>query len=248
MKNIRLILAYDGGPYLGWQKTKEGPSIEETVQGVLERILQEPVHLQAASRTDAGVHAEGQVVNFLTARPHLDLHRLGVSLNSLLPGTIALLNAEEASPDFHPTLDCKQKEYHYWACFGFAQMPKHRLYSWHYPHPLDIEGIRSASRYFLGKHNFQAFCNELKNATYEHYVREIFALDVFEWPGNRLQIVVRGNNFVYRMVRNIVGTLLHAGRKKIFPEAIPEILSSLDRTRAGPTAPAHGLTLFRVLY
>ena len=118
MKNIKLTIAYDGGSFLGWQKTKEGPSIEASLQYILEQILQEPINLQAASRTDAGVHADGQIVNFLTRKTDLNLKNLCVSLNSLLPNAIAVLDAQFMPTDFHPTLDCKGKEYHYGICYG----------------------------------------------------------------------------------------------------------------------------------
>jgi tRNA pseudouridine38-40 synthase len=248
MNNIKMTIAYDGGPFHGWQKTKEGPSIEEALQTTLEQILQEPIVLQAASRTDAGVHAEEQIVNFLTSKKDLNLKSLSISLNSLLPAAIAVLKVEQVPQEFHPTLNCKGKEYHYWICYSSAQMPKNRFYSWHYHHPLDISNMRLAASFFIGKHNFQAFCNGLKNTTYENYEREISALEILEWPCQRLQIIVKGNNFLFRMVRNIVGTLVYVGRKKIAPEGLPTLIKILDRTLVGPTAPPHGLTLFKIFY
>ena len=131
---------------------------------------------------------------------------------------------------------------------GLAQMPKHRFYAWHHPHALDIQSMQIASASLLGQHNFQAFCNDLKNTEYESYVREITGLDILDHPNQRLQIIVKGNNFLYRMVRNIVGTLVYVGRHKILPEDIAKIIKSQDRNLAGPTAPAHGLTLSKVFY
>jgi tRNA pseudouridine38-40 synthase len=246
MINIKLIIAYDGNDYLGWQKTKEGPSIEESLQTVIEQIVQHPVTLQAASRTDAGVHAYAQVVNFFTSKTELHLHRLQISLNNLLPSSISVLAIEQMPLDFHPTLDCIGKEYHYWICCGTAQYPQHRFYSWHYPYSLNMEDMKKAARLLVGVHDFQAFCNELKNKEYDNYVREVTGIEIVPHPENRLQIIIRGNNFLYKMVRNLVGTLAYIGRGKIAVEEIPNILGTQDRTKAGITAPAHGLTLHHV--
>ena len=202
--NIKLTVAYDGGNYLGWQKTTMGPSIEETLQQVLEKILQEQIILQAASRTDAGVHAKGQIVNFLTQK-NPSLKRLKISLNCLLPKDIAVMDVEMADIDFHPTLDCRSKEYHYSVCYGTAQLPQHRFYSWHYPHALDISAMRAAALLLTGEHDYAAFCNFKKNHAYAHYVRQVELIDIIELPEELLCIRVRGNNFLYKMVRNLVG-------------------------------------------
>lgn len=248
MQNIKLVIAYDGGAYRGWQKTPMGPSIESTLQQVLEKILQHATPLQAASRTDAGVHAEGQVVNFFTSKTDLNLNRLKLSLNSLLPKDISVLSVEKMAPSFHPTLDCKGKEYRYYICYGSAQLPHHRLYSWHYPYPLELNLMHQALPYLLGSHDFSSFCNVKKNASYAHFNREINRIDLVELEKERLCICIEGNHFLYKMVRNIVGTLLYVGRGKIKIEDIPLILKSGDRTQAGVTAPAHGLFLYRVHY
>jgi tRNA pseudouridine38-40 synthase len=248
MINLKLIIAYDGNDYLGWQKTKEGPSIEESLQTVIEQIVQHPVTLQAASRTDAGVHAYAQVVNFLTAKTELHLHRFLVSLNNLLPSSISVFSVEQMPLDFHPTLDCVAKEYHYWICCGVAQYPQHRFYSWHYPYALNIGDMREAASLLIGQQDYQAFCNELKNKEYDSYVREVTSIEVVSHSENRIQIMIRGNNFLYKMVRNLVGTLAYVGRGKISVNDIPTILASQDRTKAGLTAPAHGLTLYDVFY
>ncbi len=248
MHNIKLTVAYDGTNYLGWQKTGMGPSIEETLQVVLERILQEKIVLQAASRTDAGVHAEGQIVNFLTGKPSLPLQRLQISLNRLLPKDIAILGVELAEEGFHPTLDCLGKEYNYTLCYGRAQLPMHRLYSWHYPHRLDIAAMHAAALQLTGEHDFTAFCNFKRNHTYVHYVRNVHTIMVNELPGQRLCLCVQGNNFLYKMVRNLVGTIVYAGCGKIAVADIPAIIAAGKRPSAGVTAPAHGLCLKRVFY
>lgn len=246
--NVKLILAYDGTGFLGWQKTNEGMSIEETLQNALQTILQEEVILQAAGRTDAGVHAKGQVVNFKYFKNQVNLSKLSYSLNCLLPKSIAVLEVEEALESFHPTLDSQGKIYHYEVCLGKTQLPHQRLYSWHIPYPIDIAAMEQASQVFIGKHDFSAFCNVKKNEAYKDKVRIVSRIDLVKLPDNRLRIEIEGTNFLYKMVRNIVGTLVYVGIGKITCEEIHNILKGQDRKKAGITAPAHGLSLFKVIY
>lgn len=244
--NVKLLIAYDGTGYLGWQKTKMGASVESSLQLVLEKILQQPIRLQAASRTDAGVHAEGQTVNFMIDRP-IDCLKLRCSLNCLLPRDIIILEATEEDEGFHPTLDVVLKEYHYLVCFNFAQRPRERLHAWHFPHSLAVNAMRLAASSIVGTHDFAAFCN-LKSEGYDNTTRHVAAIDIEELPEKSLRIVVKGANFLYKMVRNIVGTLVYVGCGRLSPDSIPRILNGLDRTQAGVTAPAHGLTLHKVYY
>lgn len=249
MQNIKLIIAYDGTKYLGWQKTSMGPSVEGALQQVLEEILQHAAPLQAVSRTDAGVHARGQTVNFFTSKPNLDLNRLQIGLNSLLPKDISVLDIERMPPSFHPTLDCTRKEYRYYICYGIAQLPEYRFYSWHVHHPsLKINDMREAASFLVGKHHFGAFCNVKKKESYSNYIRMIQEIELLELDCQRLCICIRGNHFLYKMVRNLVGTLVYVGKGKIQKEDIPFILQSQDRTIAGVTAPAQGLFLYQVSY
>lgn len=248
MHNIKLILAYDGTAYLGWQKTRLGPSIESTLQAVIEQIVQHPTPLQAASRTDAGVHAEGQVINFLTSKINLDLNKLRTSLNSLLPKDVVVLQADHMPLSFHPTLDCTGKEYRYFICFGPIQLPHHRFYSWHVPYDLKLDVIRQALPLLIGSHDFTAFCNVKKNARYTDYVREVQLLELIELESKRLCFRIQGNHFLYKMVRNLVGTLIYIGRGKIPLDTLSDILHSRYRPKAGVTAPAHGLFLQKVFY
>ncbi|HSX11925.1 MAG TPA: tRNA pseudouridine(38-40) synthase TruA [Rhabdochlamydiaceae bacterium] len=245
MKNIKAIIAYSGSHYFGFQKTKEGPSIEEALEQALFRILRHQVTIQAASRTDRGVHAQGQVVHFFASVE--DLAALKRSVQAVLPKDIALLSLEFATPDFHPTLDCHSKEYHYFICNDSFQLPFHRDTSWHYPYPLDIEKMQKAAEFFIGTQNFSAFANErLENS--EEAIRTLYTLTVQTLPENRLQISVVGNAFLYKMVRTIVGTLVYVGQGKIPLEKLPLIIEAQDRTQAGVTAPAHGLFLHKVNY
>jgi tRNA pseudouridine38-40 synthase len=247
MHNIKLIVAYDGTSYLGWQKTKMGPSIEEALEHVLTRILQHPVQLQAASRTDAGVHATAQVVNFFTPSS-VNLSKLEYGLNGLLPKDIAIRHLEEMPEHFHPTLDCKSKEYHYYLNYGKVQLPPKRLYTWHYPEKLSLEAMRNASLFLVGTHDFSAFCNTKENATYSHHIRTVESITLKELPNQTLRFEIKGDHFLYKMVRNIVGTLAYVGCEKILQNDVEKILESHDRTKAGITAPAHGLFLHQVYY
>lgn len=247
MRNIKLLLTYDGTNYLGWQKTRMGPSIEETLQIALEQILQHKICLQAASRTDAGVHADGQVVNFFTEK-HTSIKKLHHSLNSLLPKDIVVVDITQENLDFHPTLDAHEKEYRYFVCVHPIQSPQKRLYSWHYPYVVDISLMKKAAKQLIGIHNFAAFCNAKKNEKYSSTFREVSTIKIEETNDKMLCFTVRGTNFLYKMVRNIVGTLIYVGCGKLSADAISNILKGLDRTQGGVTAPAHGLTLHKVIY
>jgi tRNA pseudouridine38-40 synthase len=246
MLNIKLIVAYDGTRYLGWQKTRMGRSIEAELHRVLKKIMQHPISLQAASRTDAGVHALGQCINFLTEKEKIDLSKLMFGLNSLLPKDIAVRSISKMPFNFHPTLDCIAKEYRYYACTGPVQLPHHRFYSWHIYHRLDLDRIRSAMPFLIGTHNFASFCNVRKNVRYPDYVRTLHELELLELEGERICFRMRGNHFLYRMARNLVGTLVDVGKGKIEIESLNEIIQSQKRPAAGVTAPAHGLFLHQV--
>ncbi len=244
---IYCCVAYDGTHYLGWQKTEMGPSIEQTLEETFVQILQHPVQLDAASRTDAGVHAQGQIVCFSSEKPNLDLTKLRKSANALLPEDIVLLSMKRVPPEFHPTLDCTGKEYIYQFCLGDAQSPFHRFFSWHFPYSVDHDAIRNACKMIIGTHDFSSFCNERKLWT-KDTLRTIFACSWEPIDEERYLLRISGNNFLYRMVRNIAGTLLYIGCGKILLEDLGEIMNGKDRTLAGVTAPAHGLTLSKVFY
>ncbi|MBS0605180.1 MAG: tRNA pseudouridine(38-40) synthase TruA [Verrucomicrobia bacterium] len=246
MFNIKLVIAYFGVSYAGWQKTKMGPSIEEVLEQTLARILQHEVKLQAASRTDAGVHAHAQVVNFIAQKP-LDLNRLKYSLNGMLPKEIAILEAVEMPFDFHPTLDTIGKEYWYQICNSPTQLPFHRQTSWHFPYPLDLDQMRLAASHLLGTHDFSSFCNDRKLWD-RNPVCRLEKIEITPLPGQRFNIALLGDHFLFRMARNLAGTLAYAGCGKLKPRELSSILESKDRTLAGVTAPAHGLTLKQVFY
>lgn len=240
-----MILAYDGTDFLGWQRSSDGPTIEETVQTVLEQIYQHPMMLQAASRTDRGVHAARQVVNYRTEK-RLDLNRLLISLNQLLPKAIRVLALEEAPETFHPTLDAKGKIYHYELYQGAVQSPFSRHLSWHIHTPLDLDLMREGARSLVGRHDFASFTNR-QDPRPTNTIRTLRRLDLFE-EGSSIRFEVEGDNFLYKMVRNLVGTLVYLGLGKLSLEQTNALLTEHDRTIAGITAPAHGLTLYNVNY
>lgn len=245
-RNLKMTVAYDGTLYLGWQKNNAGPSIEECLQTALQQILQEDVVLSAASRTDAGVHAKGQVTHFFTTNS-ICLYKLRGSLNSLLDETIAILDIEEAPMQFHSTLNCIKKEYWYHVCFGKIQNPFFRRTSWHFPYFLEFDNMQEAACNLLGKHDFSAFCNQrsdwVRNAICD--LKELFILPLSK---DRLRFMIHGDHFLYKMVRNLVGTLVYIGCSKLAVNQISNFLMSKDRSQIGMTAPAHGLLLKKVCY
>ena len=249
MKNVKLTISYDGTDLLGWQKNSKGASVEGILHPLIEKILQEKVQLQAASRTDAGVHAHMQVVNFVTQKKELDLGQFKYSLNQLIGSNISILQADFAHSGFHPTLDCKEKEYHYYISQKEYCLPEHRLYSWHV-YPIDkLDEMKQASKYFIGTKDFSCLCNHKAYMPYENYVRDLYSIDILEVNNkSQLLIKVRGKSFLYKMVRNLVGTLVYVGLGKIKLDDVPSIIESRDRKQAGITAPAKGLFLHSITY
>lgn len=247
--NIKLTLSYDGTSYLGWQASGNFPSIEKTLQKILEKILQNETRLKAASRTDAGVHAEGQIVNF-SLKKTWDLERLHKSLNQLLPRDIRITALEAALDDFDPTLDAQSKEYHYFLSTAKVQLPFERLFCWHYPFQLDIKEMKAACPFFLGEHDFQAFSNATpKNP--KKTLCNLYRLDLaFEKKdeGGRLRFEIHGDRFLYKMVRNLVGTLVSIGAGTLSLEDAKTLMQRKERRLAGVTAPPHGLLLKKVFY
>ncbi|MDF2549037.1 MAG: truA2 [Chlamydiales bacterium] len=246
-KNYRLLVAYDGSPYFGWQKVNVGPSIEEVLQKALRRLLQEDLELQAASRTDRGVHAMGQVVQFRSQSP-FPVGKMRFALNELLPADIRVLHAEEAHPDFHPTVDAKGKIYHYHVSFGPIQLPKERWTHWHLPYQVDFDLMRQGAQALIGVHDFLSFCNVRKNHTYESSVRHLKRVEIRPSSMTSFYIEMEADRFLFRMARNIAGLLSVVGRGLLPVKLIPGVIAAKDRRAAPLTAPAKGLTLYQVLY
>ncbi len=239
----RALITYDGTQYLGWQKTRMGPSIQETFSFAIEKTTQEQILPEAASRTDKGVHAKGQMIAF-PLQKKWDPYRLACALNARLPKDIRILSIEEVLEDFHPTLHATGKEYHYHICLSPFQEPTQRLYAWHFPRDLDLSLMETASQQLIGKHDFSAFANEKEDRPVCH----LKSIDFHKEEKEKLKIILQGDRFLYKMARNLVGTLIYIGSGKLPPDCIPSILSSRDRKKAGLTAPAHGLFLHHVIY
>jgi len=254
-RNIRLLLAFDGTAYSGWQRQKGAPTIQETIEHCLTRITGQPVTLHGAGRTDAGVHALGMVANFhtLSAIPCSGLRK---GLNSMLPPDIRILEAVDAPAWFHSRYSATGKTYRYALCTAPVQMPTERLYTAHFSRPLDVEAIRGALALIAGSHDFSSFegsgsrDRDAKGYNDRGAVRTLRQTEFTPQtsPASTWFFRFTGDGFLRHMVRNLVGTLLLVGCGKITPADFAEILRSRDRGRAGATAPAHGLFLERVYY
>lgn len=243
--NLALLIAYDGTCFSGWQNNGRARSVELEISTILQQVLQQPIKLQAASRTDAGVHAEGQVVQFCCYNPPSSLKK---SLAALLPKDISVLDLWTAKEDFHPTLHCKKKEYHYNLCYAEEHLPSRRFFEWHYPSLLQLEKIERAASSLQGVHSFKAFCNQRKNLCYSSYERELYRVEVIAMAGKRLRFEIEGDRFLYKMARNIVGTLVWIGCGKMSLDQLSLLFKTQDRRLGAVTAPAHGLTLKKVTY
>lgn len=240
-KRVRLIVAYDGTNYHGWQLQKNGITIESELNRCLTALLGEEIAVIGASRTDSGVHALGNVAVFDTTN-RMPAEKISYALNQRLPEDIRIQRSEEVDADWHPRHCDSRKTYEYRIYRGEFPMPVKRLYSLFTYVPLDVERMRQAARYLVGEHDFKSFCQT--GAQVESTVRTILSLEIEE-QGADLVIRVCGNGFLYNMVRIIAGTLMEVGQGKKSPEDMEDILQALDRAAAGPTAPAHGLMLMK---
>lgn len=240
-KRVRLIVAYDGTNYHGWQVQKNGITIESELNRCLTELLQEPIEVIGASRTDAGVHAMGNVAVFDTCS-RMPAEKISYALNQRLPEDIRIQKSEEVDADWHPRYCDSRKTYEYRIYRGEFPMPLKRLYALHIYYNVDLEKMREAAKYFVGEHDFKSFCQV--GAQVKSTVRTVFDVSIIE-EGADLVIRVTGGGFLYNMVRIMAGTLLEVGKGKIEPGQISEIIQAKDREAAGPTAPAHGLTLIK---
>lgn len=248
MKRVRLTVAYDGTNYHGWQLQNNGVTIEEELNRALSRLTGEEIRVIGASRTDAGVHALGNVAVFDT-ESLMPAEKISYALNQRLPEDIRVQKSEQVSADWHPRHCESRKTYEYRIYRAEFPMPTKRLYSYFTYHSLDVEKMREAARYLEGEHDFKSFCQAgssvlKKPCQAESTVRTLFSLQVEE-QGAELVLRVCGSGFLYNMVRIIAGTLIEVGQGKRAPETMTEVLAARDRSAAGPTAPAHGLTLIK---
>lgn len=246
MTHYRCIVSYDGSGFVGWQENGTGPSVQGALEQVLSQVTQHPVRVEGASRTDRGVHAEGQVAAFSLDSP-IDSLKLQSSFNALLPDAIRVTQVQTADSEFHPTLDAVSKTYLYRIYTGPVCPPLQRHMLWHVPDILDWKQMQAACELLAGRHDFQAFCNMRKDLRYDTTVRDVSRLEL-QRDGDLLCVWVEAHSFMYKMVRNLVGSIVDVGRGKLELAALEQVLESGDRTRAGVTAPAHGLTLMMVKY
>ena len=245
MPRVKLVLEYDGTNYVGWQLQPNGPSVQGRLQLALHELLGEPVSVQAAGRTDSGVHARGQVAVFDSPR-QLPMKAYWMGLNGLLPDDIAVVKAEEVSPDFDPRRWNHGKRYRYLVSNKRTRSPHRRFTHWEIFQPLAVAWMKDAAPALLGRHDFSAF--RAADCQAAHPFREIRKIDITGEAGDEIVLVFEGTAFLKHMVRNLVGTLIDVGKGRHPAEWVKEVLESRDRNRAGPTAPAQGLFLDEVFY
>ncbi|MDZ7386827.1 MAG: tRNA pseudouridine(38-40) synthase TruA [candidate division KSB1 bacterium] len=241
-RNLKLVLEYDGTDFCGWQRQPALRTVQGEVERVLQQLLQHPVDLTAAGRTDVGVHALGQVVNFFTSR-RLQARKIFLGLNALLPADIRVREVCEVPPAFNARFSAVARTYRY--RIGTQPRAIGRQYVWYYPRELDLERMRQASQPLLGEQDFRSFCRA--EADLPHYRCCVQKLEWFR-DGEEIWLDITANRFLHGMVRAIVGTLVEVGRGKVPPERVAQMLQARDRRAAGPSAPAHGLCLMRVIY
>jgi tRNA pseudouridine38-40 synthase len=254
MKRVKLIVAYDGTNYSGWQVQPNALTVEEVLNETLSDLLGEPITVTGASRTDSGVHSLGNVAVFDT-NTRIPAEKISYALNQRLPDDIKIQLSCEVRADFHPRYIESVKTYEYRILRATFPMPTYRRDSYFTYRRLDVGAMKEAAEYFVGTHDFASFCSA--NAQVKDTVRTILSLDVTEEPvengvmesdASLIRIRVRGNGFLYNMVRIIAGTLLGVGMGDYRPQDVEQILEARDRTAAGPTAPAHGLTMIGLVY
>ena len=244
MRNIKLIIEYDGTNYYGWQRQPNYKTIQGEIESVLSKITKENVEIFGSGRTDKGVHGVGQVANFLT-NSRMEAGKFKLALNSLLPKDIAIRDSSEVHMDFHSRYSAKGKKYKYLIYNNKTRSPMNRFYTYHVFYDLDLDKIRESSKYLIGTHDFCSFVSNKSEVL--DTVRTIHSLDI-EKNKDIVEISIEGNGFLYNMVRIITGTLIDVGRGAIDYKDIKDIIKSKDRTKAGHTAPPEGLYLWEVYY
>lgn len=244
MRNIRLTVAYDGTDFHGFQVQPHLRTVQGILQEALLLVTNEKIQVNASGRTDAGVHAWGQVVNFHSSS-RIPIEKWPIALNVRLPADIVVREAMEESPDFHARFSAKKKVYRYTIDRSTFPNVFQTRYAYHVPYPINVDRMREAAFHFIGQHDFTSFCAAATPV--ENKVREIYTINFIE-DSPFLQIFFEGEGFLWNMVRILAGTLLMVGMGRLSPAEIPAILAARDRTCAGFTAPAHGLTLWEVVY
>lgn len=246
MRNIKLVVAYDGTRYHGWQRQAGGvPTVQGCLEGVIGGLGGREVAVNGASRTDAGVHAAGQVANFLTGDTSIPLSNLRRAIDGKCPPDVAVLSVEQVSADFHASRWAVEKTYRYRIHVAPAKPVMLASQVYHFPRGLDLARMAAAAERLAGRHDFRGFASADERR--ENTVRTIGRCEVSA-AADELHVTVRGDGFLYKMVRNVVGTLIEIGRGRWAAERIDRILQTRDRTLAGPTAPPGGLCLMCVRY
>ncbi|SFA93532.1 tRNA pseudouridine38-40 synthase [Acetitomaculum ruminis DSM 5522] len=243
-RRIMLKVAYDGTAYCGYQIQPNGLSIEEVLNNTLSDFLKEEIKVIGASRTDAGVHSMGNVVVFDTLSK-IPGEKFSFAINRFLPEDIVIRESKEVSEDFHPRKNKSFKLYRYRILNDTFNIPMYRNYSYHFYRKLDIENMKKAAGYLIGSHDFTSFC--AVNTPVVDKVRNILEIDIKK-ENNFIDIYVKGEGFLYNMVRIIAGTLIEVGCGHYDALKVKNILEACDRNEAGPTAPARGLTLMEIKY
>mgnify|MGYP001172515771 CR=1 FL=1 len=243
--NIKLTIEYDGTAYHGWQRQKNARTVQETIESAIAVMVKEPVRLIGSGRTDAGVHALGQVANF-NCQADIPPEAFVAGLNSLLPDDIVIRSCEVVNDQFHSQYDAKLKTYQYRILNRPIPSAICRQYAWFIPRPLNLEAMRQAAEYLIGTHDFSAF--EAAGSPRSHSHRTVHDARVFAKPTDIICFEITANGFLRFMVRNIVGTLAEVGTEKISPDGFKQILATKNRDFASATAPPHGLFLVRVDY
>lgn len=244
-RNFKLVLEYEGTGYHGWQRQQGVLTVQEVLESRLEVMLRGPVRVRASGRTDAGVHARGQVVNFY-ARTRMRPTEIMQGLNSLLPADIVVLCAEEAPDAFHARFSAVSKIYEYRILNRLQPSALDRNRVWHIRHELDLPAIEQCLRLIIGRHDFSAFMGA--GSSVKSTERCIHRAELRIPEPYHAKFVFAADGFLKHMVRNLVGTLVDVGKGKLTPAAFGEVLAGGDRRRAGMTAPAHGLCLVAVVY
>jgi tRNA pseudouridine38-40 synthase len=245
---LKLTIAYDGTNYQGWQVQKVGLGIQQLIEEAIASVFQLQVRLHGSSRTDTGVHARGMIAHFdlPSEKLRMKISKVPLALNAKLPDDIRIMSAAEAPESFHARFSAKGKQYRYLVYNYHSHDPLLRQFAWHVPQQLDIDAVRKAAAYFVGKRDYAAFANN-RNYEMESTVRTLYRCDVRK-QGSLLRFVIEGDGFLYKMCRGIVGTIIQVGQGRFAPSDIPNMLEGRDRRLAGMTAPAHGLVLWKVFY
>jgi len=245
-RTVKLVLEYDGTDLCGWQRQDNGPTVQAHLEEALARMTGQPTPVVGASRTDAGVHALGQVASFETAA-RIPCHGFRLGLNSLLPPSIAVVAADDVEAGFHARFSAVGKHYRYSILTRSSRSPFDGRRAWHRPGVrLDLDAMREAAAFVVGERDFSAL--RAAGCTARTAVRRIDEVLVSDARSHRVELDVRGNAFLRNMVRILAGTLVEVGEGRLTPIQMTEIIESRDRTKAGQTAPAHGLCLVEVLY